>query len=222
MRFYSQAFLYDDPWSIVSYAFFMRYPNPFASHVLSCDVISRDVSPSGSLITTRLILKSGSLPKWAQGLVGRAESWIIEESEVDPAGRVVRCVTKNLDHVKVMRVEERITLQQTDDGRTLQNTEARFVSGIGWGLTKKIESHGLARFKANIQRSRQGFSMILDLIRQSRAQTMTMGAPNVYVHSHHRTASVEDPPATDTENKSQETTKTRGSWLNPRSWVQSR
>lgn len=56
------------------------------------------------------------MPRWApKGMVSRAESWVIEESEVDPVGRVVRCTTKNLDHVKVMRVEERVILEQTSD-----------------------------------------------------------------------------------------------------------
>lgn len=95
----------------------MRYPNPYSSHVLSCDVVSRTLSPSGTLLTTRLILKSGSVPRWApQGIISRAESWVIEESEVDPNGRIMRCITKNLDHVKVMRVEERIVLSQQQDG----------------------------------------------------------------------------------------------------------
>ena len=108
---------HSDPWSIVSLAFFLRYPNPYAAHVLSCDVISRTHTPQGTLLTTRLILKKGSLPKWApKGIVNRAESWILEESEVDPGGRVVRCKTRNLDHVKVMRVEEITTLCQTEDG----------------------------------------------------------------------------------------------------------
>lgn len=39
--------------------------------------------------------------------------------------------------------------------KTLQTTEARIVSGFGWGLTKRIENHGLARFKANVQRVRR-------------------------------------------------------------------
>lgn len=105
-----------DPWSTVAFAFFLRYPNPYASHVLACDVISRDFTPSGSLVTTRLLLKKGSLPRWApQGIIKKAESWIIEETEVDPEGRVVCCVTKNLDHVKALRVEERVTLRATDD-----------------------------------------------------------------------------------------------------------
>ena len=100
----------------MSLAYFLRYPNPYASHVASRDVISRTVTPSGTLVTTRLILKKGSLPKWApKGIMSKAESWIIEESEVDPIAGVVRCTTKNLDHVKVMRVEEEVTLKRTDD-----------------------------------------------------------------------------------------------------------
>ncbi|KAI0067917.1 MSF1-domain-containing protein [Artomyces pyxidatus] len=177
MRFFSQSFLYDDPWSIVSLAFFLRYPNPYASHILSCDVISREFSPSGSLLTTRLILKQGALPRWfPKGIVTRAESWVVEESEVDPDGKVVRCLTRNLDHVKVMQVQESQLFRQTEEGKTLQKTEASIVSGFGWGLTKQIENHGLARFKKNVQRSREGVSLILNLIRQARLQPMTMGA----------------------------------------------
>lgn len=136
MRLFSQSFLYEwdffdlfstpvlnricfcsDPWSIVSLAFFLRYPNPYASHVISCDVISRTPTPSGSLLTTRLILKRGALPKWApKGIMSRAESWVIEESEVDPYGKVVRCRTKNLDHVKVMQVHETVELREVADG----------------------------------------------------------------------------------------------------------
>ncbi|KAI0047803.1 MSF1-domain-containing protein [Auriscalpium vulgare] len=177
MKFFSQSFLYDDPWSIVSLAFFLRYPNAYASHILSCDVISREFSPSGSLLTTRLILKRGALPRWfPQGIMSRAESWVVEESEVDPEGKVVRCRTRNLDHVKVMQVQESQVFRQTDEGQTLQTTEASIVSGFGWGLTKQIENHGLARFKRNVQRSREGVSLILNLIRQARMQPMTMTA----------------------------------------------
>jgi len=177
MRFFSNSHLYDDPWSIVSLAFFLRYPNPYAAHVLSCDVISRTHTPQGTLLTTRLILKKGSLPKWApKGIISRAESWILQESEVDPLGRVVRCKTRNLDHVKVMRVEEITTLRQAEDGKTLQINEARIVSRFGWGLAKTIENHGLAKFKTNLQRSREGLSHILNALRQTRLQPMIAGS----------------------------------------------
>jgi len=101
----------------VSLAFFLRYPNPFASHVISCDVISREFSPSGSLLTTRLILKTGTLPRWApKGIISRSGIWIVEESEVDPQGKVVRCLTRNLEHVKAMQVLETQTFSQVGEG----------------------------------------------------------------------------------------------------------
>ena len=68
-------------------------------------------------MTTRLILKRGALPRWApKGIVSRAESWVIEESEVDPYGKTVRCITRNLDHVKVMQVEESVLFRSTSEG----------------------------------------------------------------------------------------------------------
>ena len=158
----------------MSLAFFLRYPNPYASHVLSCDVISRSFAPSGSLLTTRLILKKATLPRWApKGIISRSEGWIIEESEVDPHGKVVRCLTRNLEHVKAMQIHETQIFSQLGEGfvdilrffstvlkvkfqrKTLQTTEARIVSGFGWGLTKQIENYGLARFRKNVQRVRR-------------------------------------------------------------------
>lgn len=109
--------LFSDPWPIVSLAYFLRYPNPYAAHVISCDVISRFQTASGTLVTTRLILKRGNLPRWfPQGMMSKTESWIIEESEVDPFGRIVNCRTRNLDHVKIMRVEESVQFRQTPEG----------------------------------------------------------------------------------------------------------
>lgn len=35
---------------------------------------------------------------------------------------------------------------------TLQTTQAQFKSAFGWGLTKRIENHGLSKFKANIEK----------------------------------------------------------------------
>ncbi|KAF8203149.1 PRELI-like family-domain-containing protein [Pholiota molesta] len=202
MRFFSQSFVYDDSWSIVALAFFLRYPNPYASHVISCDVISRDQTPSGAL------------PRWfPKGIVSRAESWVIEESEVDPFGKTVRCVTKNLDHVKVMQVEESVHFDQSAEGKTLQHTEARIVSRFGWGLTKKIENHGLTRFKANMQRSREGVSLILSLIRESRLQpmtmTMTLGAENSHPPS----------PACESKVDIRENTGSKTLWTKFKTWM---
>ncbi|KAF7320200.1 RIC1 domain-containing protein [Mycena kentingensis (nom. inval.)] len=178
MKFFASNYQYDDPWSIVTLAFFLRYPNPYASHILSCDVVSRSLTDAGTLLTTRLILKRGAMPRWfPKGIINRAESWVVEETEVDPVGRIVSCKTRNLDHVKIMQVEETVYFKSLPDGKTLQHTEARVRSGFGWGLTKRIETHGLNKFKANMQRSREGVSLVLQLLRQSRLHPMGLGGP---------------------------------------------
>lgn len=81
----------DDSPQTALLAFYLRYPNPFASHVLSCDVISRAIDPTtGRISTQRLILKKGIVPRWARtwlenfGMMGGGglEAWVLEESEV--------------------------------------------------------------------------------------------------------------------------------------------
>lgn len=97
-------------------AYFLRYPNPYASHVLAVDVISRTFTEDGTLKTTRLIKKSGAVPAWfPKQFVSRPEAWVVEESEVDPEGRVMSCRTRNLDHVKVMQVQEDVVLREADE-----------------------------------------------------------------------------------------------------------
>lgn len=114
-------------------AYFERYPNPLANHVICADVIDRRIVPleapsiSSSdtsstrlgLRTTRLILKKGTLPAWApKGILRNSESWVLEESlvELDPSGndkgRQMHTWTRNLDHTTVLAVTEGLTLTE--------------------------------------------------------------------------------------------------------------
>ncbi|CAG8642168.1 2676_t:CDS:2, partial [Acaulospora colombiana] len=102
----------------------------------------------------------------------RAESWIVEESEVDVEGKVLTCRTRNLDHVKVMEVIETTTLKEDTDGATIHKTEARFRSGLGWGLKRRIEEYSASKFKANIEKSRMGLALVVRLLREARLQSL--------------------------------------------------
>jgi hypothetical protein len=82
-----------EPPKVPIFAYFIRYPNPFARHVLTVDVLDRHVHPeTGQLITRRLLLKRGIIPKWGSKWLPSAsmsggrglDAWILEESVVDP------------------------------------------------------------------------------------------------------------------------------------------
>lgn len=54
----NQLYTYKYSFPIVSLAYFLRYPNPYARHVLTTDVIQRYVDPNTHrLHTTRLHLE---------------------------------------------------------------------------------------------------------------------------------------------------------------------
>ncbi|CAO3701303.1 unnamed protein product [Rhizopus microsporus] len=140
------------PWQNVTLAFWLRYPNPFASHVLAVDVLDRYVDENGILKTTRLVLKKGKAPKWfPENILKNSEAFVIEESEVDPKNKTMITRTKNLNHVRVMQIEETQIFKQHDQNPdwTSCKTEARIISRFGWGLTSKIEGFGQSTFIAN-------------------------------------------------------------------------
>ncbi|CAJ0847540.1 3041_t:CDS:2 [Entrophospora sp. SA101] len=156
VKFFQHTFRYEYPWDNVTLAFWLRYPNPFASHVESVDVIDRYVDPSnGALRTTRLILKRGIVPKWGMGVSNlffkSSEAYIIERSMVDPKTQTMTTSTTNITHDRVMKVEERQTFRVDPNNpeHTQVTIEARVVSNFGWGLTERLEGFGIKKFSDN-------------------------------------------------------------------------
>nr|CAG8470034.1 4880_t:CDS:2 [Entrophospora candida] len=157
VKFFQHTFRYEYPWDSVTLAFWMRYPNPFASHVESVDVIDRYVDPKkGILRTTRLILKRGVVPKWGRGFFKNSEAYILEESMINPKTQTMITLTKNITHARVMQVEERQTFRVDPNNpeHTQVTTEVRVISNFGWGLTERVEGFGIKKFSDNTTKSK--------------------------------------------------------------------
>ncbi|KAG9067836.1 hypothetical protein KI688_011424 [Linnemannia hyalina] len=172
VKFYQHTSSFEHAWDNVTYAFWLRYPNPFASHVVGCDVIDRQLDPvTGVLRTTRLILKQGVLPRWGRGLIKNPDAYIVEESEVNPQTQTMVTRTKNLNHVRVMQVEETqtFTVHPENPKWTQVKTEARIISELKWGLTGRVEAFGINKFMDNSVKARKGMAHILERLRQNAA-----------------------------------------------------
>ncbi|KAJ3040573.1 hypothetical protein HDV00_010753 [Rhizophlyctis rosea] len=171
VKFFATTSTFPYSWDNVSLAVWKKYPNPFASHVLSADVIDREVDPvTGVMTTTRLFLKEGNLPKWGLALLHVPEAFIIEQSTVDPVNRTMTTTTRNLSHRKLMLVEETQVFRQhpEKDGWTEMHTEARIVSNTRMALMRgKIEGFGLKKFKDNTLRSSKGLLHVVESLAQS-------------------------------------------------------
>jgi hypothetical protein len=64
VKLLTQQHQYPHSWDKVTLAIWQKYPNPFASHVLTADVIERFVDEKGRIHTKRLFTKKGKLPSW--------------------------------------------------------------------------------------------------------------------------------------------------------------
>ncbi|KAL1784708.1 PRELI domain-containing protein 1, mitochondrial isoform X2 [Sigmodon hispidus] len=92
-------------WDQVFAAFWQRYPNPYSKHVLTEDLVHREVTPDQKVLSLRLLTKTSRMTRWAERLFPAkfAHSvYILEDSVVDPQNQTMTTFTWNVNHVRLM------------------------------------------------------------------------------------------------------------------------
>src|SRR5262249_5738193 len=118
VKFYSSNDVYPYSFPAVTLAYFLRYPNPYATHVLSTDTIARHYDPVKQQLTTvRWHLKRSKLPTAVLKLLpksllgasaaGDTQSYILEKSVVDIKEGLMDTESRNLEWTGVLSVIER-------------------------------------------------------------------------------------------------------------------
>ncbi|KAK9461365.1 PRELI-like family-domain-containing protein [Lipomyces oligophaga] len=177
VKFYKSFYTHQHDFSTFSVAYFLRYPNPYAKHVISVDTLDRYVDEQGRLHTHRLVIKRGKLPKWSQVLLASSginisESLILETSIIDPKNQIILAETKNIDFTRIMRVVETSTFrgalaadQKTPVVKAF--TTVSFLSSFGFGSVKeRLESWGQSKMSENLARSQKGMAFVMDRLRE--------------------------------------------------------
>jgi len=167
VKFYESSFTYNYSFPAVTLAYYLRYPNPYSTHVLSTDTISSTIDPStGRLSILRIHRKSSRLPSGVLKLLpksvlgnvrgGRSESYILEKSEVDVREGWMRTESRNLDWTGILSVVEKqeyrreIPRDEGDDfslgqGNTGVVTQVSFRSRLGENIRARAREMGLRK-----------------------------------------------------------------------------
>ncbi|KAK2899471.1 PRELI domain-containing protein 1, mitochondrial-like isoform X2 [Channa argus] len=175
------------PWHQVLVAFWQRYPNPYSGHVLTEDVLYREVTPSNRLLSRRLLTKTNHLPGWAErvfpGHMARAV-YVLEDSVVDPHMHTFTTKTWNLNHNTLMMVVERCVFKENiiQPSWTKLRREAWISSGI-YGFARPIQEFGFARFKTNQAKAMKGLEFALFKL-QTENPTHLRGDPGESADKH--------------------------------------
>lgn len=158
-------------WELVSTAFWQRYPNPHSTHVLTEDVVFREVTSENLLLSRRLLTKTNRMPRWAErvfpGNLSRTV-YIIEDSVVDPGNKSLTTLTWNVNHATFMRVVERcVFLGERDRPVWTRITREAWISSGVFGLSRPIQEFGLARFRSNQAKAMKGLEFALSNLQKA-------------------------------------------------------
>lgn len=161
-KFYESSSVFNYSWDHLAKAFWLRYPNPYSSHVLSEDTLFREIR-GNLLYSRRLFTKTNRLPKWGERFVKSGETTIVEESYVDPETQTITTYTRNVGYTKIMLVVEKVVY--TPDPENPQNqtvaSRAAWIESSLYGFRRAIESYGMNRFKINCTQAAMGFNDVL-------------------------------------------------------------
>ncbi|MGH0139137.1 UNVERIFIED_CONTAM: hypothetical protein FKN15_068858 [Acipenser sinensis] len=152
-------------WDQVFVAFWQRYPNPYSKHVLTEDILFREVTPDNQLISRRLLTKTNRAPRWTEKYLPSnmaRSAYVIEDSIVDPQSRTLTTFTWNISHARYMAVEERCVYGVNSDNNSWTEIKREaWISSNLFGLSRALQEFGLARFKSSVTKTMKGFEFIL-------------------------------------------------------------
>lgn len=164
-KYYTTTHYHPFSWSQVASAVFQRYPNPFATHVLSEDTMHRELIKPNVLYTRRFITKTNKIPKWGEKFLMGIARYVplVEESFVDTKKKTVTTYTRNVGLSRFMTAVEKVvySVDPSDPQRsTIAVKEAWVESGL-YGIRSAVKNFGIERFKKNCDKASQGLNHVL-------------------------------------------------------------
>jgi len=162
MKYFSSKSDIQFSWEQVMNGFWHRYPNPYSTHVLTEDTISRQIV-NKKLHTCRLITKMNKVPKWGEHFFkGPKFVCVVEESILDPKAKTMTTYTRNVGYSKVMLIEEKCVYKPSTSNKGWTECEKQaWITSNVFGFAYALQSIGLERFKSNAVKTLKGFEHVL-------------------------------------------------------------
>lgn len=162
MKEVQTSFYWDYPWKLFTFGNFNKYPNEFASHVISVDVLNRHITSEGYLITDRLLQLKQPIPSILRklGLPIPETSFFLERSTLDPVTQHYEATSYNLSMRSLFHAIEVCSFKQDPTtGGTQFEQRAKFTACSLF--SRLVEEAAVSRFESNAARGRMGMQSVL-------------------------------------------------------------
>lgn len=170
MKLFESQHHFNYNWEQVTAANWQKYPNELSTHVVSVDILNREVDTERNVLKTeRLIACKQAIPKWLTAIVGGDEySFVREVSEVDLNARTLIMKSANMTMSHILLVNETVTYRPDSDlpnARTIFQQEAEITAFSPWQcICNKIEDWSVERFGQNAKIGKRGFESVLQAL----------------------------------------------------------
>mmetsp|Transcript_23290 Transcript_23290/g.57824 ORF Transcript_23290/g.57824 Transcript_23290/m.57824 type:complete len:183 (-) Transcript_23290:1138-1686(-) len=137
------------PFCLVTLAVLSKYPHPSLPQVHAVDVIHRHISPSGTLLSRRLFTGATPVPPALRWMVRDGEhAYAVEDSEVDPARRVMTQRMRSVTLAGLVEIRETCTYAEhpVEKGWTTFRQEWECEWKKPKGMTGTLERLSAERF----------------------------------------------------------------------------
>lgn len=169
MKLFESQHQFHYNWEQVTAANWQKYPNELSTHVVSVDILNREVDVERNVLKTeRLIACKQPIPKWLRVIVGGDEfSFVREVSEVDLNTRTLLMRSANMTMSHLLLVNETVTY--TPDpvlaNSTIFKQEAEITAFLPFSrICNKIEEWSVERFDQNASIGKRGFEGVLQTL----------------------------------------------------------
>jgi hypothetical protein len=163
-------------WPVITLGNWQKYPNPYSTHVLSVDVISRHINKNGELVTDRLLQMKQPIPSLFKklGLPFPEVSFFFERSILNRETQVLKATSYSLSMRSLFRAEELCSYNaDPSTGGTLFIQKANFTAFSFF--SSLIEEIAINRFIANAGNGKLGLESAIHKVINS-AESFALGA----------------------------------------------
>lgn len=169
MKLFQNRCEFDYSWETVTTANWNKYPNSMSPHVIGVDVLRRELSDHGNILTSeRLITVRQNVPRWLMLLVGCKDnlSYVREVSQINLRDKTLKMRSCNLSFVNFLRVFETVDYFPNPvdpQNKTIFQQEAQITAyGRLTKICNSMEEFSVKRFCDNAEKGQLGLEKVLD------------------------------------------------------------
>jgi hypothetical protein len=167
MKEFRTEFYWEYPWTNFTYGNFNKYPNEYASHVVSVDVIDRRITREGLLVTDRILQLKQPIPSILRkiGLPFPETTYFLERSTLNPQTQHYEATSYNLSMRSFFQAIEICSFKgDPEQGGTQFRQRAQFTACSYFA--RILEDVAVSRFESNAATGRVAMKSVLEKLHQ--------------------------------------------------------